>query len=103
MEGLSFQQYTEDSFSQRLDVRFEIREAKIFSEMPKDDSIAFSLKRCSLWGRHSSRPLYNRYDNIPFFVSPVQVVVCFNHLLQGIGSIYHRNQLIILNEVFEIE
>jgi len=87
MEGMRFQQYTEDSFSQRLDERFEIREAKIFSEIAKDDSIAFSLKRCSLWGRHSSRPLYNRYDNIPFFVFSVHVVVSLNHLLERIAPI----------------
>ena len=42
---LGFQQYTEESFVGLLDGRFEILETKIFTEMEKDDSIAFMLKR----------------------------------------------------------
>ncbi len=42
---LGFQQYTEESFADLLDGRFEILETKIFTEMEKDDSIAFVLKR----------------------------------------------------------
>ncbi|MBC8374858.1 MAG: class I SAM-dependent methyltransferase [FCB group bacterium] len=41
---LGFQQYTEESFADLLDGRFEILESKIFTEMEKDDSIAFVLK-----------------------------------------------------------
>ncbi len=44
-EGLRFQQYTEESFTQLLEGRFEILEAKIYTEMEEDDSIAFFLKR----------------------------------------------------------
>ena len=50
LEGMGFQQYTEASFSQLLVGRFEILEAKIFTEMEQDDSIAFFLKRVSVWG-----------------------------------------------------
>jgi len=42
---LGFQQYTEENFADLLDGRFEILETKIFTEMEKDDSIAFVLKR----------------------------------------------------------
>jgi len=42
---LGFQQYTQESFAQLLEGRFEILETKIFTEMEKDDSIAFVLKR----------------------------------------------------------
>ena len=44
-EGMGFQQYTRESFTALLDDRFEILETKIFTEMEKDDSIAFVLKR----------------------------------------------------------
>ena len=42
---LGFQQYTDESFSALLEGRFEILESKIFTEMEKDDSFAFVLKR----------------------------------------------------------
>ena len=42
--GMGFQQYTQESFSELLEGRFEILETKIFTEMEKDDSIAFVLK-----------------------------------------------------------
>ena len=44
-EGLGFQQYTRESFADLLDDRFEILETRIYTEMEKDDSIAFVLKR----------------------------------------------------------
>ena len=42
--GMGFQQYTAESFAELLEGRFEILETKIFTEMEKDDSIAFVLK-----------------------------------------------------------
>ena len=42
--GMGFQQYTQESFSELLEGRFEILETKIFTEMEQDDSIAFVLK-----------------------------------------------------------
>ncbi len=48
MEGLCFQQYTKKSFSRLLENRFELLEAKTYTEMKKDDSIVFFLKRLNI-------------------------------------------------------
>jgi len=48
LAGLGFQQYTETSFSELIEGRFEILEATLYTEMEKDDSIVFFLKRLSL-------------------------------------------------------
>ena len=45
MEGMRFQQYTESSFSQFLERRFEILEAKVYTEIEEKDPIAFILKQ----------------------------------------------------------